>query len=266
MTNPTIQIYATDHHTRKDGHWDIPFFRLGNQQSNFPIQTIGKTWQELSVIGSEYTGVYWLGENYEYIGNPDYIGHCHYRRFFCKPLKNLDNVPIIQPTWDKYPEWKTAIFGQTDQLMLMLSKSYDALLPMSLTFQNNIVDTLLYFNKLYSWKIPELIIHHSFARLVDNMPDDMKGAAIQSFNENTFYHCNIFTCKREIFLLYHSILKKTVEEIMEQFSKIPEKDLEGCQPRWLGYIVERMTSVFFTSMIKTRGLKVKCLPLITALT
>ena len=62
-------------------------------------------------ILNEMTSIYWIWKNYNKIGNPDYIGHNHYRRFFkrediidyndfdiiiSKPIFSAQNFPLFQ--------------------------------------------------------------------------------------------------------------------------------------------------------------------------
>lgn len=45
---------------------------------------------------NEMTSIYWMWKNYNTIGNPDYIGHNHYRRFFKKEdINDYEKYDII---------------------------------------------------------------------------------------------------------------------------------------------------------------------------
>lgn len=44
----------------------------------------GDNISELNRYFCEMTGIYWAWKNYDKLGNPDYIGLCHYRRLFAK--------------------------------------------------------------------------------------------------------------------------------------------------------------------------------------
>lgn len=43
------------------------------------------TGENISLLNNQYcemTALFWAWKNYDKLGNPDYIGLCHYRRFF----------------------------------------------------------------------------------------------------------------------------------------------------------------------------------------
>lgn len=45
---------------------------------------------------NEMTSIYWMWKNYNKIGNPEYIGHNHYRRFFnLNDITDYENYDII---------------------------------------------------------------------------------------------------------------------------------------------------------------------------
>ncbi len=46
----------------------------------------GENISELNRDLNEWTVLYWAWKNYDKLGNPDYIGLCHYRRFFELPI------------------------------------------------------------------------------------------------------------------------------------------------------------------------------------
>lgn len=46
----------------------------------------GDNISELNRDFNEWTALYWAWKNYDKLGNPDYIGLCHYRRFFELPI------------------------------------------------------------------------------------------------------------------------------------------------------------------------------------
>ena len=72
--------------SQKDYKWLIKNLIGDNTGNN--ISNKNREWCEL-------TGIYWAWKNYGKIGNPNYIGFMHYRRFFlfdnCKNKKNLEN-------------------------------------------------------------------------------------------------------------------------------------------------------------------------------
>ena len=76
---------------------------------------------------AELTGIYWAWKNYDKLGNPDYIGFCHYRRYFDEHtiLQNIATTDIILP--EPYIHAETVkeqfcSYHQKEFLDIMLSK------------------------------------------------------------------------------------------------------------------------------------------------
>lgn len=81
----------------------IPILVGKNKKNNDLNYITDDTNDNISNKNSNYcelTGIYWLWKNYEL---PDYIGICHYRRFFVKrPFYNLINQKYIEKILSNY--------------------------------------------------------------------------------------------------------------------------------------------------------------------
>lgn len=202
---------------------------------------------------NEMTALYWAWKNYDKLGNPDYIGLYHYRRFLNIPKLakcyfgdalsklgyNADNMEKLFEKYDfihtaGYAEDRVAITFDGWQIGVQLSESYHPLLY-----------------KEY-----------------------------QKFNqERIFYYANMFIMKREeffamceeifpvIFDFYNKDRKKLGAELLEwnsqvhtpeEFKLIKEKceSNGGWYPRSTGYMAEYLTSFYFSYLCsKTKSLK-----------
>ena len=264
----SILIFATDHMTREKGHWNLPFFRLGNGQSNFQLQLTGEKKPELEVNASEYSGIRWIWKNYEMIGNPDYIGHCHYRRFFANPAffqgDNKRFPTIYSVAWKDFDNWKDGIIYPTRQLDLIMKNNVDGILPTPLIYKRSVYEMLKIYNKQLKWNIPEQIIDFAFNSLIKHLPEDMRISAKNALENNVYFHCNIFTMDKADFDFYARILDPVILETIDAYENLPDKESYGTCPRWCGFIIERLSSVIFKSLIEARKKKFIVFPLITA--
>ena len=58
----------------------------------------GDNISELNRYFCELTAIYWAWKNYDKLGNPDYIGLCHYRRLFAEnEIASFADYDIIAP-------------------------------------------------------------------------------------------------------------------------------------------------------------------------
>ena len=59
------------------------------------------TGENISALGlhfAETSAIYWAWKNYDHLGNPDYIGVCHYRRLFePKDIAAFADYDIMAP-------------------------------------------------------------------------------------------------------------------------------------------------------------------------
>ena len=97
------------------------------------INNADKIWLEENLIGdntgdnislknrslNEMTAVYWVWKNYDKIGNPDYIGLNHYRRFFDISYNKLDNL------LNKYDFVKHRHYKSKDSYYTLWMKSFN---------------------------------------------------------------------------------------------------------------------------------------------
>ena len=98
MSSNSIRVFACDHRYLGSKPWLYDAVRLGTGFSNdCKLKDIdGETicTPENDKLMSEYTAIWWLWKHIKELGDPDYVGFCHYRRFFTAAGPNYGVFPI----------------------------------------------------------------------------------------------------------------------------------------------------------------------------
>lgn len=168
---------------------------------------------------NEMTVIYWVWKHYGEIGNPDYIGLNHYRRFFVlDDVKNSinDNVDIICKNEETFD------ISMNDQYAKC--HNYDDLL------------------KLYDY----LKINHN------NNEHDWYTIFLKAMNSNRFIGNNMFVMRKELFFDYCNFMFPIIFDI------IPMINLNGrddYQKRAVGFLSERLTSAFIFNAINKHNFR-----------
>jgi hypothetical protein len=148
------------------------------------------------------TSIYWIWKNYNKIGNPEYIGHNHYRRFFKKEdIYDYEKYDIIISK----PIFSSNIFS--------LFRQYG--------IYHNIDDLILCINviKLFDYK---------FSNDFENY---VKTSGIN------YAPCNMFIMKKELFFEWCEFLFSILFEL-EKNIDLSERD--NYQKRALCFLTERI--------------------------
>ena len=168
----------------------------------------------------ELTALYWLWKNYEL---PEYIGICHYRRFFVNlPFYNLVNEKYV----DKY------------------LKQYDIILPNKFTTKSNVWNHFIESTDGIEKDLIRLkkLIKEKYPEYYNDFIDIMYGKKAS--------YCNMMILKKDLYNEYC----KWLFEILFEYEKTT--DLTGYtteQARIYGYISEFLLNVW----VKNKKLKVK---------
>ena len=194
---------------------------------------------------NEMTAVYWAWKNYEKLGNPDYIGLCHYRRLFNfagkKYYKNKKEI-----------SYKS---GQNQKIIQTILNQCDFITRTPFNCDDLIIENMLSFQDII--KLSE-----------KNYPELYK--SFQQMKKSRLYYCNnMFVMKREDFFEYC----KTIFPIMFDFIKIENrgelfiknitkkvnKDIldkyDGGRvwiPRLTGFLMEYITNFYLIYMMHNK--------------
>ncbi len=158
---------------------------------------------------NEMTGIYWAWKNYVELGNPDYIGLNHYRRFFKINYSNLD----------KY------------------FKDYDFIKLSSPVFKEGIKAEWATCAKLNNLNPNDF---DNFCTLYKHLyPDDFDNFNKYVINENHGGLMNLFIMKKEDFFRYCEWVFPLLFEMEKSFDQ---------SNRTIGMIAERLTAYYLQKL------------------
>jgi hypothetical protein len=180
---------------------------------------------------NECTAIYWAWKN----TNSEYVGINHYRRYFYNTsVKQRDNVLSKEKIQDIF---------QNEKVDIILSEMKNLKVSLFENICNSVDDRSLCEMAL---KCVKKVMYQRVPEYMDAFEYVMKG--------NSFYKCNVFVTRRDIFEQYCSWLFSFITDVAEEFdvSSYGKK-----QKRVIGYFAEGMLSVWLLK----QTLRIKELPL-----
>lgn len=189
----------------------------------------------------ELTGLYWAWKNL----NCDYIGLCHYRRYFSKRkfskdfliYKNFNDIGNFALNKDKY---------------ISLLEKYDIILPYKVYLDG--YTTYEYYKKHHN--IRDLI---ECQKIINNIYPEYKEAFNKVMMQNEIYLCNMFVMNRKLFDDY---MKWLFTVLFELEKRIDISNYDNYQARIFGFLSERLFNVYIEK--EKNNLKIKEVPIIFA--
>jgi len=260
--NDVIQIFACDHR-KLQKPWDIPFIRIGTGYNHDAAvkDSEGENILKWDLELSEGTAMWWLYKHIAEFGDPSYVGFCHYRRFFSVAAQ----MPIINVTEDQLrPEWILPPIGQ-----LTLMKRENAAGITHVAFQDfdpksfsytYVWEQLKHQSDLYNWGFELDLCKKAFDLLLSYAKEDERPHLEKSFLNKAIYHCNVFTLERRLFNRMNELIWPVIFDL---FKYVEDNGVKNLHPRYMGYILERLTSCVFY-MFEYQGEKLLHLPLLCA--
>lgn len=254
----SIQIFACDH--RHDVQWDLPYVRFGGPESSCAIKTDANKIFDIEVNADETPKLFWLWKNLDQLGNPDVVGYCQYRRFFCSLTAQL---PVIDIPREKLR--REFALTPLQQLMLINQYNVDGILhPHFKVIDDRKTPYTYIWEQIYILTKEDMLQmklqRKAFELLLEHTPSNLKDAMNKAFKVKENYLCNIFTVKSKLFKEFGEVAFKVIEDLLK--SMTVEERLE-LHPYWLAYIFERYTSCWYHALEisgKCRFLKI---PLLT---
>lgn len=155
----------------------------------------------------------------------DYVGICHYRRFF----DFMDNIPDLDSLF------------QTHDIILLSPEIYRPTTKSQYAGCHNIEDI----------DIAEQIIKNKFPDYYDSF--------IKFFNQQKFFPCNMFIMRKEDFINYVEFIESFIKEwanvvgtnmrqrVIDNKKKYGDVEY---QSRLLGFVLERLTNVYIFNHFK----------------
>lgn len=208
---------------------------VGSEESNITIKgaikdNTGDNISKKNSIYCELTGLYWIWKNYN---NSEYIGLCHYRRFFA------DNAYCIN--YDK------SILSSSK--LLEEIKNYDIILPCtSKKNKNN-----HYYTNNSDYESDRVYIEITSA--IKDLYPEYLNTAIDVLKNKRMSFGNIFIANKTIFSKYCDWLFQ-IEFYLENFIV---ENFGEIEPREMGFISEWLLNIW----VQYNKLKIKYIPVCT---
>jgi len=204
----------------------------------------------------ELTAMYWAWKNFNKLGDPDYIGLAHYRRF----LKFNENIPKFHhgatSNFKKYiPYLKSKdIINHCSNYDLIIPKR-DFIADAKLRPQKNIYEQYKTDHHINDLELVESIVK-------TKQPKFYKSFKKTVYKNNFVYWCNMFLIKREYYFEYCDFLFSTLGEVKAKIS-INDALYDGYQSRVLGFLSERLLNVYIQYLKdNVDGIKIEELPVL----
>lgn len=206
----------------------------------------GDNISELNREVNEMTAIYWAWKNYDKLGNPDYIGLCHYRRLFNFSGYQIHGKETNLPKkLGLNKATISRILEKSDFIVRNPIKSWDLILE--------------------NWTAFQLV-----AGLSNKYHPNLFNAG-KIFMKKRDYYCNsMFIMKREDFFAYCSEIfpvmfdflgnKKRCDDFLDAIHKTVSADVlrnfdDGriWLPRLTGFFMEYISGLYFLHMMKTHS-------------
>lgn len=195
----------------------------------------------------ELTTQYWAWKNQK----ADYYGFCHYRRYFSfnpKKMRTADCGCLVYPNLSSQVQTK---LGMEEQQIREYVKGYDFLIaqgiPMSALAADCVYDHYQKAPGLYRKDLDLMltIMHEKYPQ--------MDGSAKKYMRGRTFYPCNMFIMKAELFFEYAAMLF----DILAEFDKRCDMARYSRESlRTPGHLGERVLGIFYTYIKQHGGCRV----------
>ena len=204
---------------------------------------------------SELTGLYWVWKNQQ----SDIFGSCHYRRFFTNRKEPFTYrikrflyyfVGLHRKRFGLIFSSDLKLFEKailTKDEILEILESFDAILPQSRKLRSSVKD---HYHRCHN----SLDLNMIEEILIEKCPEYLP-AFNSVISGNRLYANNMFILKKTDF---DRFMSWWFELLFEFESRINKADYPGYQQRILGFIAERLLTVWFYH----QDLRIKELPLI----
>ena len=251
--------------TEHIGDPNFPSILLGSKFANEALKkayqhdhwdSTGDNIGQLHPYCAELTAIYWAWKNYEKLGNPDYIGLFHYRRFFNFSEK-LAEPDLWKCAFFDFDEKTRKRFGWDEQTIKDFCSGYDLILP----YSEQILDP-------HDWATPtDLQTHYKHAHCpedFDLVMDFIKKIhpeyteAVDTARASGYAHfCNMFVMTRELFFDYAKWLFDIILPLETMLPVTDPKYNNAAQKRVLGFLGERLFNIWITQQKLKKTTKIR---------
>lgn len=215
-------------------------------------------------IYCEMSAMYWAWKNI----TADYIGLCHYRRYF-----TTEKLPLNQKIIRLAKFWATRILGNlfcpginyplTDQITVSKEKLFsladDFIRTISKKLNANKFDIVVSTQYRFSSRTVRQLFETVGRVPIQMLEDIVKEKApklypylMQTFNSDKLFAANMFIMSRQLFNEYSESVFSVLEEheLRSRYKYCSNPLKDGCYSRLSGYLAECLTSAFILQQIE----------------
>jgi len=173
---------------------------------------------------NELTAIYWAWKNYEKLGSPDYIGFCHYRRFF---IFEERKSPYYEATKAEADFFDAIAYSEENVKRILDSNYYIAPIPSS---RQSVKSNYARAHRIEDLELALEIIREKY-------PDYASSAEKYLDGSKAYFH-NMFVFDKETFFTYCDWLFDILAEFEKRAEVLPDRF----------FISERLTGIFLTKL------------------
>lgn len=192
---------------------------------------------------AELTGHYWVWKNFLPATEAEYIGFCHYRRFFDFNIHSMPNVPF-KPIKDK--DFKNIFPLYTEETILDCIKDYDVILPEKFRFEKDILSQYLEYHPPKDFSLFIEIIKQKYPQYLLE--------TVKFIASKEMYPCLHFIMKKDLFNEYMGWMFGILQEL-EMKSDWSQND-KYSTVRMPAFLAERFFNVWVNHNVSSKKLKV----------
>ncbi|WP_459175814.1 DUF4422 domain-containing protein [Ewingella americana] len=252
--NNKVEVYSSFYKPYYIYNDDVikPFFVGASEKKNslgIPGDDTGDNISDKNGTFNELTLLYWVWKNTQ---NQDYVGFCHYRRYFVNykvtKVHKLFNL-FFSKLIDKEKKVDAILRGFSTEIKDSCAQ-YDIILPKPVIMERTLREQYGDYHDLAHYDL--------MGDIIKERRPDVYDSFIDASNRNAFFIANMFIFKREIFNQFCEFAFPILFEL-EKKILIPE---DSYQKRIFGYLGERMVTIFVNYLTKVSNPKVKYIDII----
>nr|WP_315169886.1 DUF4422 domain-containing protein [uncultured Flavobacterium sp.] len=194
----------------------------------------------------ELTAAYWIWKNYN---EADYVGICHYRRYFnfFNPVYNLKPSAQKKISVAKFKQTKTFTSSTKvlDKKIKAILSHHDIILTRPYKFKKTtLTKNYCEDHRPEDWELTKKII-------IEKYPD-YKESVTLFLDEGIYFHIgNMLICSKKLFDAYHEWLFSILFELESKIT-IPK---DPYQARVFGFISERLINLYvYHNKLRIKGI------------
>lgn len=249
------EVFTPIHTGRKEFDEDYKTGKISEYDYNWMMKnTLGDdSGENISELGKklcEFTTMYWVWKNYEKIGNPEYVGFVHYRRFFLfddiKSFPVNDNKCVVK--FEKIDKEFYKAMNYTPTKLKDLLKKYDFACINSQDFG---ITNYEHFKKYHNMEELEYCLE-----IIKTEYKEIYPYALEYLNSRDAYYCNMFIMKKNIFFDYCNFLFNICFKFLKHTDYTYYSQVDART-----FVLERMTGIYLYYLMQQEHLKYKTFPI-----